>query len=67
MLQDVLQIVYFGLGALSLAVFVIVHGLMNRAMSNVGDYDQLSFGASWIMCLPFGVVGAYFLWLALFS
>jgi hypothetical protein len=44
---------------------IVWHTLIGRAMTNVGNYDRLSFALSWIVCLPIAVLGFYFLWLGL--
>jgi hypothetical protein len=48
-------------------MFMLLRGLMSMAMTNIGGYDRFSFAASWLICLPIGVLGLYFLWLALFN
>jgi hypothetical protein len=56
---------YLVLGMTLMLACIVWHRLLGRAMTNVGNYDRLSFALSWLVCLPIAVLGIYFLWLAL--
>ena len=63
-MDSLLQLIFFGLGALCFIFFLTARRTVCLAM-DCAEYDGISYALTWIFCSPIAALGVYFWWVAL--